>query len=102
MPGPITVIAKIRAAEGKASLLEALLLEQAAAVRKAEPGCMSYKLHQSETDPSLFVFYEQYANEAARTAHQNGEHMRAFRERRVAQGLVEGAVEVEVFLPLTD
>ena len=102
MPGPITVIAKIRAAEGKASLLEALLLEQVAAVRKAEPGCMSYKLHRSETDPSLFFVYEQYADEAARTAHQNGAHLRVYREKRAAEGLVNGAVEVEVFLPLTD
>ena len=102
MPGPITVIAKLRAAEGKEALLQALLIEQVAAVHKAEPGCMSYKLHVDAVDPSLFCFYEQYVDAAAKAAHQSGEHMRAFRERRAALGLVEGAVDVQVFLPLTD
>ena len=102
MPGPVTVVAKIRATPGKEKVLEALLIEQAAAVRKAEPGCMSYRLHRAEKDAGLFYIYEQYVDEAARTAHHNGAHLRAFREKRVAEGLLQGGVEVEVFVPLTE
>ena len=102
MQGPIAIIARIRAAPGKDKLLASLLTEQAAAVRAAEPGCMTYKLHQSRTDPCLFIFYEQYVDDAARAAHQDGAHMLTFRERRVSEGLVQGAVEVDVLVPLTN
>lgn len=101
MPATVTVTAKVRAAEGKAEQLQALLIEQVAAVRKAEPGCLNYRLHRHETDRNLFYFYEEYSDEAARKAHQTGAHLLAFRERRVAEGLTQGTVEVEVFVALT-
>jgi quinol monooxygenase YgiN len=43
----LTVVAKIRAAKGKGDVLAALLQEQAAVVRKAEPGCLVYRPHRS-------------------------------------------------------
>ena len=101
MPTSITVVARVHATEGKAEQLQALLIEQVAAVRKAEPGCLNYRLHRSDTDRNLFYFYEEYKDEAALKAHQTGTHLIAYRERRVAEGLTQGAVEVEVFTPLT-
>jgi len=65
MANVLTVVAKIRAAKGKGDALAALLAEQAGVVRKAEPGCLVYRPHRSSKDPDLFIFYEQYRDDAA-------------------------------------
>lgn len=98
----LTVVAKMRAANGKGDALAALLVEQAAVVRSAEPGCLVYRAHRSTTDPELFLFYEAYVDEAAFDAHRKAPHLAAFRARREQGGLMEGAVEVEIFRSLTD
>jgi quinol monooxygenase YgiN len=98
----VYVVAKLRAANGKGDALAALLTEQAAAVRAAEPGCLVYRPHRSTKDPELFVFYETYVDDAAFEAHLKAPHLAAFRERRVKDGLTEGAVEVEILRSLTD
>jgi quinol monooxygenase YgiN len=98
----LTVVAKIRAAKGKGDALAALLQEQAAVVRKAEPGCLVYRPHRSRKDPDLFLFYEQYTDDAAFDAHRKAPHLATYRERREREGLTEGAVEVEIYRSLTD
>ena len=65
MANVLTVVAKIRAAKGKGDALAALLAEQAGVVRRAEPGCLVYRPHRSAKDPDLFIFYEQYKDDAA-------------------------------------
>lgn len=102
MAGVLTVVAKIRAATGKGDALAALLTEQAAAVRTAEPGCLVYRPHRSTADPDLFIFYEQYRDDAAFDAHRTGTHLAAYRERREKEGLTEGGAEVEIYRSLTD
>ncbi len=102
MTSAVTVVAKVRAAKGKADALAALLTEQVGAVRKSEPGCLAYRLHRSVKDPDLFYFYETYADDAAFDAHRKSPHLAAYRQRREEGGLTEGAVEVELFRPLTD
>src|SRR2546427_652790 len=81
MADVLTVVAKIRAAKGKGDALAALLKEQVAAVRKAEPGCLIYRPHRSTKDPDLFIFYEQYKDDAAFDAHRKAPHLAAYRER---------------------
>ena len=98
----LTVVAKVRAAKGKGDALAALLEEQAMAVRQAEPGCLVYRPHRSAADPDLFLFYEQYRDDAAFDAHRAAPHLAAFRERRERERLTEGAVEVEIYRSLTD
>lgn len=102
MANVLTVVAKLRAAKGKGDALAALLAEQAAAVRAAEPGCLVYRPHRSTKDPDAFLFYETYLDDAAFDAHRKAPHLAAFRERREREGLTEGAVEVEIFRSLTD
>ncbi len=102
MADVLTVVAKIRAAKGKGDALAALLQEQVAAVRSAEPGCLVYRPHRSTTDPDLFLFYEQYQDDAALDAHRKNPHLAAYRERREREGLIEGTVEVEMYRSLTD
>lgn len=101
MSEAFTVIARIRAAEGKSDALAALLVEQAAVVRAAEPGCLVYRVHRSTRDPALFVFYERYVDEAAFAAHRDAPHVAAFRERRAREGLADGPVDVEIVRALT-
>jgi autoinducer 2-degrading protein len=102
MANMLTVVARLRAAKGKGDALAALLTEQAAVVRRAEPGCLVYRPHRSTKDPDLFLFYETYVDDAAFDAHRKAPHLAAFRERREQEGLTEGAVEVEIFRSLTD
>jgi quinol monooxygenase YgiN len=102
MADVLTVVAKVRAAKGKGDALAALLTEQVAAVRKAEPGCLVYRPHRSTKDPDLFIFYEQYKDEAAFDAHRQAPHLAAYRERREREGLVDGPPAVEIYRSLTD
>ena len=102
MANVLTVVAKIRAAKGKGDTLAALLAEQAGVVRKAESGCLVYRPHRSTKDPDVFLFYEQYRDEAAFDLHRKAPHLASYRERREKEGLTEGAVEVEIYRSLTD
>jgi quinol monooxygenase YgiN len=102
MANMLTVIATLRAAQGKGDALAALLIEQAAAVRQAEPGCLAYRVHRSTKDPDLFLFYETYQDDAALDAHRQAPHLAAFRARREREGLLDGPVNVEIYRSLTD
>ena len=102
MANVLTVIAKIRAAKGKGDALAALLTEQVAAVRAAEPGCLVYRPHRSTKDPEMFIFYEQYKDDAAFEQHRKAPYLAAYRERREKEGLTEGPPEVDIYRSLTD
>ena len=102
MAGVLTVVARLRAAKGKGDALAALLTEQAGVVRKAEPGCLVYRPHRSQTDPDSFIFYEMYRDQAAFDAHRKALHLVAYRQRREKEQLVDGAVDVQVYESLTD
>ena|SRR5829696_3332180 len=102
MKNTLTVVATVRAAQGKGDALAGLLIEQAAAVRGSEPGCLAYRVHRSTTDPELFLFYETYVDDAAFELHRQSPHVAAYRERRQREALVEGAVDVKIYRPLTD
>ncbi len=45
---------------------------------RQEPGCISYDLHQSTTEPSTFVMLEEWKDSAALKAHQSMPHYLAF------------------------
>lgn len=102
MANVLTVVARLRAAAGNGDALAALLTEQAAAVRAAEPGCLVYRVHRSTEDPQLFLFYETYVDDAAFETHRNAPHVAAFRQRREREGLVAGPVEVEICRQITE
>ena len=102
MADVLSIVAKIRAAKGKGDALAALLKEQVAAVMKAEPGCIVYRPHRSAKDPDVFIFYEQYKDDAAFDVHRNATYLAEYRARREKEGLTEGATEVEFYRSLTD
>ena len=73
----ITLTAKLTAAEGKAEAMQAALLHMIAQVQANEPGVMQYAMHSVEGQPGVFLFYEQYADDAAFATHRGTEHMKA-------------------------
>lgn len=97
----ITVVATLRAAEGKGDALASLLAEQVAVIRKTEPGCLAYTLLRSSQDRNAFLFYEIYADQAAFDAHRASPHLAAYRKRREDGGLLDGPVNVEIYDAVT-
>ncbi len=47
---------------------------------RQEPGCISYDLTQSQTDPDTLYFVENWENQAAVDAHFNAPHFKVWRE----------------------
>ena len=87
----LTVIAHIRAKPGQESRVRQVLQGLVSPTR-AEVGCINYDLHQSQTDPALFVFYENWASEAHLDAHSKSPHIQSF--RKVAGEILAGLVEI--------
>jgi quinol monooxygenase YgiN len=97
MTRALTVVAELRAAPGKGDALAALLVEQMAAVRASEPGCLAYVAHRSTTDPEQFCFYERYVDDAAFELHRKSPVLASFRERRERAELTEGAPKIVLY-----
>ena len=70
----VRVVARITAQADKAQALKALLMRLVGPTR-AEPGCISYALHESETDAADFVFLEEWASGAAVMTHMQSAHV---------------------------
>ena len=64
----ITVVAKLYATPGRESEAEARLPKTLAFVHNSEPN-ITYRIYRSKKDPTLFVTYEIYPNQAALTNH---------------------------------
>jgi len=91
MDGIVTVIAHIRAKPGQESRVRQVL-EKLLVPTRAEAGCINYDLHQSLTDPILFVFYENWKSEADLEAHARSVHIQSF--RKLADEILAESVEI--------
>jgi quinol monooxygenase YgiN len=91
MDGMVTVIAHIRAKPGRESRVRQVL-EKLMVPTGAEAGCINYDLHQSLTDPTLFVFYENWKSEADLEAPARSVHMQSF--RKLADEILAESVEI--------
>lgn len=90
----ITVVAKLQAVAGKENELEAVLTEMVSNVKLHEAGGVPiYSLHKSDTDGTLFLFYEQYASTEAQEAHGKTPHMAAMGGKLA--GLLAGRPVIE-------
>jgi len=94
----VTLIAKIKAKQGSQDQLEAAFHDMIRKVRVAEPGCQAYILHKSNDDPTQFVWYETYTDQAAFDNHRRTEHMKEM-QTRIAN-LLEGRAQVEMLTEL--
>ena len=74
----ITIVAKLQAKPGKEDELRATLAEMVANVKTHEAGAVpAYSLHVADSDPTMFLFYENYRDADAATAHNATDHMKA-------------------------
>ena len=79
-------MAEIQVKAGEEEAVKKALLAMVSPTRK-EPGCLCYNLHQSKKDKTVFMFYEQWASQAAFDAHGKTPHMAAMRQA------IDGKVE---------
>jgi quinol monooxygenase YgiN len=94
----VTLIAKIKAKQGSEKDLEAAFRDMIKKVRAAEPGCQAYVLHKSNDDPTQFVWYEIYQDQAAFDNHRKTDHMKEMGTR--IKDLLDGRPQVEMLTEL--
>lgn len=100
MTGVLTVVARIYPKPGKEDEVGGLLVKMADAVRRAEPDCLVYRPHRLETEPAVFLFYEQYRSAAAFDFHKTAPHLAGFRAELKA--LLVRPTEIDLYRSLTD
>jgi quinol monooxygenase YgiN len=74
--GAVILTATVKTKPGQEEAVKEALLSLVEPTRK-EPGCLLYNLHQSKSDPTMFMFYEVWASQEALDAHGKTPHMRA-------------------------
>ena len=88
------LVARLKAKNGKEEEMETALREMVSKVEKEE-GTLVYKLHRSQKDPSVFLFYEKYKDKDALSHHSSTPY---FKELFGLLGpLFEGAPEIEMY-----
>lgn len=86
---PITIIARVMAKKESVEKVRSELFKLIAPTRREE-GCIEYRLHQDNEDPSLFIFYENWESAAALGNHITSDHYKAY--VKASEGLIEGKV----------
>jgi quinol monooxygenase YgiN len=74
--GAVILTAAVKAKPGEEDAVKEALLSLVEPTRK-EAGCICYNLHRSKSDPTEFLFYEQWASQADLDAHSKAPHMKA-------------------------
>ncbi len=92
-PGPLHVLALLRARSGREAELRELARGLLAPTR-AEEGCLRYVLVEDPRDPALLSFVEEWASEAALEAHLQTPHLQHARARY--DELLEGPLELRL------
>jgi quinol monooxygenase YgiN len=90
----VSVIARIRAREGREDAVRAALMALIAPTT-AEKGCISYDLHQSTEDPALFMFYENWLSREDLEDHLQTPHLSAW--RAIATELLADPIEITLW-----
>jgi len=75
-----TLLAELKVQAGKVEEAKAAFRELARLVKASEPGTLVYTFHQRTDDPTTFVVYERYQDEAAFQTHMAnlGQHSAIF------------------------
>jgi quinol monooxygenase YgiN len=71
------IVARLVVKEGKETDFLKIALPLVEATNKEE-GNLYYEVYQSPRDPKIFIFYEEYVNDAAFDTHANSEHFKKF------------------------
>lgn len=82
----LTIVANIVAKDDQIEMVKAELIKLIEKTRQ-EDGCINYDLHQDNDNPAHFVFYENWASEAALDKHLTTQHIADY------TAAVDGAIE---------
>lgn len=91
----MTVIATLKVKSGSEATFRQAAEKMIAYVKANEPGTLTYLLNRSTSDPTQFVFYEIYADEAAFAAHGGSAPMQQF--FGAVGTLLEGRPEIKMY-----
>ncbi|MCW5890343.1 MAG: antibiotic biosynthesis monooxygenase [bacterium] len=91
----LTVIARLQVQPGKEATFEAEAAKMVEHVQANEPGTTVYRCYRSQADPTTYVFYEQYTDQAAFGAHGTSEAMQHF--FGAMGGILAGRPQIEMF-----
>lgn len=91
----ITVIAKVKVKAGSESEFQSAAEKMIAHVVENEPDTLTYLLHRAQSDPTEFVFYEVYADQAALVTHGSSPAMQQF--FAAMGGVVAGRPEITMY-----
>ncbi|HXZ14021.1 MAG TPA: putative quinol monooxygenase [Candidatus Sulfotelmatobacter sp.] len=89
MDEPVIVISHIRARQGYEAIVQDLLAKMVEPTQ-AEEGCIAFTLHQSRSDPRLFMLFQVWASEEQLERHGATAHSAGF--RRVAPTVLDGPI----------
>lgn len=92
---PITVIAKVKVKAGNEAKFQAEAEKMIEHVTANEPDTLSYLLHRAQGDPTQFVFYEVYADQAALATHGGSQPMQQF--FGAIGGILDGRPEISLY-----
>lgn len=73
----VYLTAIIKSTTGNAEQLKAIL-KTLVSGSKNEAACLQYDLHQSEEDPNLFIFHEEWASQEELDLHNVTPHIKKF------------------------
>ena len=88
------VVARVAVKEGQEKTFTEIAAKLVEATR-AEEGNLFYSLYQSTENPSIFIIYEEYKDDAAFDAHANSAHFAAFKE--ATNDIMAGELVVDTF-----
>lgn len=90
-----TVIAKLKVKAGNEAAFQQAADKMVAHVKANEPNTLTYLLHRASSDPTEFLFYEVYTDQAALAAHGGSEPMQQF--FGAVGGLLDGRPEITLY-----
>ncbi|WP_144209684.1 putative quinol monooxygenase [Shewanella donghaensis] len=90
----LTIVANIITKADKVELVKAELLKLMD-ITRAEAGCINYDLHQDNTNPAHFMFYENWASRELWQTHMGNDHLKEY------MAATEGAVEQFILNEMT-
>ena len=90
----MVVVAKIKALAGQEDGMKQALMDMVLKV-KEEAGTLVYTLHQDQSDPTVFLFYEKYKDMDALVAHSSTPYFKALFGN--IQPMLDGNPEISMY-----
>jgi quinol monooxygenase YgiN len=98
----VIIVSRFYPIAGREAELEARLVRSVKFVKKAEPN-ITYRLHRSAKEPTVFLYYEVYPSQAAFDKHRT-ETLAMFRKEAgpPPEGIFSRPPEVEIYRLLAE